>query len=116
MTRKYCDREFDLLQKIKEENKRLKRELAALRKQISRLDIDRYENLKELVQKQYEEDKKIEKTDNLDNHRWLCWNCKKDVLKLTILHRRDGEFYYRFCQNCKKRTKLQKYDKKNTKE
>ena len=105
-----CDIELDQLQKLKEENKKLKKQIGSLRKQLSRIDLDRYENLKELIDKQRHEDEASAKTSKLLK-KWKCYECGNGILKLLIFNRRDGTFYYRRCSNCDHRTRLQKYHK-----
>lgn len=110
--RKYSDGDYELLDKLKHENKKLKKQISALRKQIAKLDIDRYENLKELVDKHNEQDleeQKIKEEEFL-NKKWQCHECHEGVLKLKILERRDGIWYYRSCNLCKNRTKLKRYN------
>jgi len=104
--RKYCNNEIDLLQRLKSENKRLKRIVSNLQKQLSRIDLDRYENLKELVDKQYREDMKQSEKD-----KWKCYHCPTGQLKILIINRHDGTKYLRKCSNCSHRTKIQDYTK-----
>lgn len=107
--RNYNHKEQDDLQRLKRENDRLKKQVSSLRKQISRLDVDRYENIKELLAKQDADDAKdtfIKDKENAEK-KWRCWDCGQGVLRTKRLHRLDGSFYYRLCDNdsCKKRTK-----------
>jgi hypothetical protein len=109
--RKHCDREYDDLQKLKYENRKLKRQVSSLRKQIARINIYEYENLKDLLDKHDQEDRHqtlIEQKEK-DKKRWECFKCKVGYLKLKIFERRDGIFYFRKCNNCENRTKTQKW-------
>lgn len=108
---KYSDREYSELDKLKQENKQLKKRVESLRKQISRLDIDRYNNIKELVNKYNEEDNKeqFKAEQKKLKQRWECHECRNGFLVLTILNRRDTTMYFRKCNNCNHRTKLKKY-------
>jgi DNA-directed RNA polymerase subunit RPC12/RpoP len=107
------DKELGLLDKLKHENKVLKKHVASLRKQLQRIDIDRYENIKEIIHKH----DSGEHSDDLKPHEeslkkiWECFECSGGVLQLTVLNRRDGEFYYRKCNNCNHRTKLKPFTK-----
>jgi rubrerythrin len=105
------DKEFDLLQKLKAENKKLKRENSRLKKELSKIDLDRYNNLKELVEVQRKEDKIIheEEKKQILKERWECFKCGEDALRLMIFNRLDGVFYYRRCPTCGHRTKMKKY-------
>lgn len=113
MARRHSDKEFDQLQRLKHENQKLKRENAKLRKHLQRMDVDRYNQLQEYAQAEQSEEnqkrleKEIEKS-------WGCYQCGNGVLILKIINRRDGTFYYRSCNSCANRTKLQKYTDKVT--
>lgn|SRR3989344_8771066 len=113
--RNFNEREQDQLQKLKLENQRLKRSISTLRKQISRIDIESYENLKDLLDKQDEQDFKrtLEEANVQKKKKWECFECKDGTLILTVLDRLDGQFYYRRCNNlnCRYRTKLKKWNK-----
>lgn len=100
-----------MLEKLKEENKKLKRQISSLRKQIDRLDLDseRFNQLRDLANLQYEEEKRIKKDKKL-KELWRCFDCGEGFLKLVIVPKRDGASYFRKCNNCSKRTKLKKYD------
>lgn len=110
--RRYADSEYDELQLLKRENKELKREVQKLRKQISRFDLDRFSSFKEALDHIDElEMEQAAKRRNLkvEANKWSCWTCKTGSLKLTVIERRDGVHYFRKCDNCSRRTKLQKY-------
>lgn len=106
-------REHDQLQTLKNENRALKRQIASLRKQLARTDIDQYENLKSLVEKEKRVKTKKNVITDLEKEakRWECWECKAGVLFRIPVFRRDGEFYFRMCNNCKNRTRLKKATK-----
>lgn len=110
--RQHVDAELDQLQRLRIENKRLKNQLSQLRKQMSRIDVDRFQNLKQLLDAQDKEEREVAavEREDTDKKQWECWDCRVGTLRLTILERRDGAFYWRGCDNCKKRTELQKYD------
>ena len=111
---KYNDREFDLLQKMKHENEKLKKQNKTLRRQLQKVDIDRYQNLKDIIQKQYEQD--LEDQFKEDNNklirRWECHKCEEGFLKLYTISRRDGAFYYRKCTECNNKTPIKPYTDK----
>lgn len=109
--KRYNDKEFDLLQKLKHENQKLKKQNTSLRKQLQRVDIDRYENLRDLIHKHYEEDSQDEIS--AENKKlmmqWECHKCREGFLKLFTISRRDGVFYYRKCTECSNRTPTKPY-------
>lgn len=102
------DREFDDIQRLKHENKELRRKVAKLQKEMRRLN-DRYSNLDDLVQEQYEE---TEQSNDDLKKKWQCHACKSDYLRIVIFNRPDGTFYFRKCGSCINRTKLQRYSEK----
>lgn len=106
------DKEFDVLQKYKHENQALKRENARLKKELDRIDISKYEHLAELVAQQSFEDIQVEKKSKKQKllDKWECYECKEGHMRIHILQRPDGLFYYRKCSICRNKTKLQKYD------
>lgn len=111
---KYSDREYDDLQRLKHENKKLKRQVSALRKQISRLDLDRYENLKDIVQKHYEAEEQDQFKKDLKKLKkeWECHVCREGFLKLYLINRRNEVVYYRKCTECDNRTSVKPYNSK----
>lgn len=103
------DKELDQLDRLKQENKKLKRELARYRKIVDRFDLDRYEHIKEILQEEdkrlkHAEFKKLEKA-------WRCHDCQAGILRLRVIDRRDGTYYNRVCDGCGKRTSFQRYTK-----
>ena len=111
MARRNGDKELDQIQKLKYENQKLKKENARLRKLIDRGQADQ-ELLHELIQKQNDE-VELENKEKVLKNRWRCFECHEGVLKIHILKRLDGVFYWRQCSNpdCGHKTKLQRYTK-----
>jgi len=111
--RKYSRTEQDDLQKVKRENDKLKKQISSLRKQLARIDINRYENLQDLMQKfdkiEVEDDLKLSK--KAKEKKWKCFNCEEGILRLKVFERPDGIFYLRKCDCCDNRTKLKKWNK-----
>jgi len=109
-SRNYGDREYDLLAKLKYENKKLKKRISGLRKQLDRIDLDRYHNLKGMIEKHDREDHEVQLAESEMKLRriWECWKCRDGILRYIPLSRRDGEYYLRKCDNCENRTKVKK--------
>lgn len=108
---KRSSRDYDILDKMKYENAKLKRENARLRRLLDRVDIDKYSHLRDFVKKQHQEEKALT---NIQTHakllkKWSCFSCGAGVLKPYMIERRDGLKYYRACTVCSKRTKLKSY-------
>lgn len=107
-------KDYDQLDRLKHENQKLKREVARLRKELSKIDVDRHEHLKELVQQQYQEDMEAHKKSTKEEliKKWECFKCNIGYLRLIILNRLDGVFYFRRCTECAHKTRLKKYTEK----
>lgn len=106
-------REFSREQKLSHENQRLKRELAQIRKQLARLDLDRYDSIKEILEEHSEENKPQTSQEFLDNLK-KTWACNENgclgYLEINLYNKINNTWYYRKCVNCNHRTKSQKYD------
>jgi len=105
------DSELTEIRKLKLENQKLKKQMGKLRKQLSRIDIDRYSNLKDMLEAHAAEDNTFDATVELEElkKKWACHKCKEDYLRVIIVPRADGLFYIRRCAACNYRTKLKKY-------
>ena len=105
-------KEFTREQKLINENRTLKRQVASLRKELARVDLDRYSNLKETIEKHYQEDRAQEGKDILERlkQEWRCHksNCS-GYLEITLFNKINEVYYYRRCTECLNRTKSQKY-------
>jgi len=105
------DKELKEVQCLKQENKKLRRQVRKLRKVISKIDIEQYEFIKDLMESQAKEDslpaRKAEK-EQLEK-KWECHNCEDGILRIFVFNRKDGCFYLRKCDVCGKRTKMQKF-------
>lgn len=104
-------KEFDLIDKLKHENRKLKRANDALHKQLARVDLAKFENLSKLVDKQRKESvaqESISKREALKK-KWICHSCQTDFLRLYIWdHPIKGLVYYRQC-SCGHKTKMKPY-------
>lgn len=111
MGRRNGDKELDQLQRLKYENQKLKKENSRLRKLIQRGQADQ-ELLHELITKQNEESE-LEQKEKMMKNKWRCFECNEGILKIHIMKRLDGVFYWRCCSNpeCGHKTKLQRYTK-----
>jgi len=109
--RNLTHKEQDQLQRLQRENEKLKRTIQSLRKQMSRIDIDQYQNLREIIESQDDYDSAADRQIDLDKlkRRWECHGCGKDFLRLIVVPRIDGMFYFRRCPTCLHKTKLKRY-------
>lgn len=104
-------KEYSREQRLIYENKKLKREIASLRKQMARLDLDRHSYVREIIEKAYELEDAQEGAQIVEKlkHQWKCRECHNGHLEICVYSRPDGPWYYRKCTNCSHRTKAQKY-------
>lgn len=114
---KYCDRDFNLLEKLKQENKQLKQNIKALRRQLQRNSFYEYENVKNLLDNKYQEEETVNKKDLLKSlqDQWICYNCNSGVLEIIIYSKINDTYYIRKCNNCNYRTQGKKYDENKVK-
>ena len=100
------------LQKANREIKMLKRQLSRLKKVISRIDMDDYNNIQEAREAQLRERKELKKENKKvdESERWSCFSCKEDYLRLVIYQKVNEPYYFRRCPYCGNRTKSQKFD------
>lgn len=99
-------------QKLTHENKRLKREVSSLRKQLARLDLDRFTNVKELIEESYTAGQESAGKEVIETLKktWACEECKEGYLEIILYNKLQDTWYYRKCTCCPHRTKAQKYD------
>lgn len=107
-------KEFSREQKLIHENKRLKREVSQLRKQLARIDLDRYDTVKGIIEQHYAQEREEEGKEILENLKkeWACRQCEDGHLEIFLYTKVDTTWYYRICSNaprCKNRTKAQRY-------
>jgi hypothetical protein len=102
--------ELKEIRRLRLENQKMRKQISALRKQLSRIDIDRYQHLKDMIEEHEQQDDQFDSKVALAElkKKWECHECKQDYLKLIIVPRADATFYFRKC-SCGHRTKLKKY-------
>lgn len=107
----HSDTELTAIRRLKLENQKLKKQMSKLRKQLSRIDIDRYSNLKDMLEEQAAEDENLDVKVELEGlkEKWVCHGCKEDYLRVVMVPRADGLFYTRRCASCHHKTKLKRY-------
>ena len=108
-------KERSALQELKYENQRLKRENDQIRKQLARIDLDRYGQLKKTIEKHYKKEEKKQGEDILEKVKkeWAC-NMEEcsGFLEIFLYNKQSQTWYFRKCSDpaCKNRTKAQIYD------
>lgn len=105
-------------QRLIKENQSLKKQVQILRKRLARIELSRYENVKEAVE-DHERNSGLPTTQDLLEALKETWRCKKDsckgYLEVYLFNKIDTVWYYRKCNCCDNRTKSQKYDPKSVK-
>lgn len=101
-------------QRLIQENRLLKRQVSSLRKQLARIDLDRYDTVREMIEEHYKEDKEEAGKEILENLKksWACHKCADGYLEIFIFNKGSSTIYYRICSNapaCMHRTKAKTY-------
>lgn len=99
------------IKKHKAENTKLRRQVSKLRKVISRIDLDHYQFIKDLLESQEKQDQDFsqeQKKKGLEN-RWKCYDCEDGILRLVTVMKAGEPYYLRKCDSCGKKTKTKKY-------
>lgn len=106
------DKEFTRLQEALHENKKLKKEINQLRKQLARLDLDRHSYVKDIVDEHLAQEEQQESAENMLKklkEAWKCHNCKDGYLEIFTYNKINETWYRRECTNCSHATKAQRY-------
>lgn len=103
------DKERSREQELKYENSKLRREVSSLRKQLARIDLDRYSHVREMVEEHMAlEEEDIDQTRLLQKMR-AKWACKESScsghLEIVVYAKMGMPWYYRQCSACDNRTK-----------
>jgi hypothetical protein len=104
-------KEWTKLQKLVNENKRLKREIAMYRKKVSRMEDNQFENTEAEIN-DFESSFPIPSAqDQLEGlkREWACKKCSEGVLEIVIFNKVNDRYYLRACNSCQHRTRSQKY-------
>ena len=113
-------KEFTREQKLSKENRQLKQELKHLRKQIARLDGDRFETLRQMCADNEESQRFQESIPNSNTEAlkkdWACngVGCT-GYLEISLYSKLGQTYYFRKCNNCSNRTKGKRYDSESVK-
>ena len=73
-------------------------------------DIVRYFNRKKAGKLEDVKDEHMQEIDRL-KEKWRCFSCRTGYLRLVVMSRHDGQYYFRACvnENCNRRTELKSY-------
>lgn len=97
--------------KLEHENKRLKSELKTyeqmFRKTVTFLKKDTEELTIHQIIKGVDADETLFEIKEKVKERWACFSCPEGILKLILV---PGDRYFRKCNACSKRTKVQDFN------
>lgn len=101
-------------QKLLKENKELRREVQGLRKRLARIELNRYEQVRETIEEHRKDDILPTTEDLLEKlkQEWACKKCSNGYLEIIIFNKLSDTFYLRKCNSCDNRTRSQRYDAK----
>lgn len=105
----YKEKEWDEIQKLKAENKKLRTQVGKLRKVIKNIDIEHYQFVQDLLNSENFKDNPVKITKKELEKQWQCYECESGVMRLVTIHRVGEPYYFRKCDNCDNRTKMKKY-------
>lgn len=106
------DKERSREQELKFENHKLRRQVSSLRKQLARLDLDRYSQVRDIVEEHYANEEVEQNTQHMLEslkNTWKCRECHSGHLEINIYTKMGDPWYFRQCNNCSHRTKSQIY-------
>lgn len=106
------DKERSREQELKHENHTLRRQISSLRKQLARLDLDRYGTVRDIVQEHYANEEVDTNTQDMMEslkNTWKCYKCNEGHLEIQQYSKLSDPWYFRQCNNCPNRTKSQIY-------
>lgn len=105
-------KEFSREQRLVHENRKLKQENARLRKQLARIDLDRYDTIREMLAEHESQEEAVANSQQILESlkkTWTCNECHQGHLEIILYNKLTDTWYYRKCTNCTHRTKSQKY-------
>lgn len=117
-------------QKLRNTIRRLQSDIRKLKSELSTYEVAFQKNIQFLkgktkdltVQELIEGAKKEQNLGQIENtkeltfkdmeKRWKCHKCNSGVMKLTVINRQDGRWYFRSCTDtkCKNRTELKPFN------
>jgi len=112
---KMSGQDIELFERLKRENKELKRRLKAALKIHDRID---YEHLNKFIKAQDEEGIEVDEETKVKykskgecrREEWKCFDCPDGWLELVVIRKPGDQYvYFRRCVKCGKRTKTQPY-------
>lgn len=104
------DKDWTEIQQLKAENYKLRRQIGKLRKVISRIDLEQYLFVRDLIDSQERQDEEFDRESKKAEikGRWKCYDCDEGILKMVVVMKAGEQYYIRKCNSCGKKTKLKK--------
>jgi hypothetical protein len=101
-------KEYSRLQEALHENKKLKREISSLRKQLARLDLDRHDYVKDIIEEHLHEETPAKVLEAMKEE-WKCKKCNIGYLEIVLYTKVGDPWYFRKCNFCPHRTTSKQY-------
>ena len=111
------EKEFTEIQKLKEDNKKLRAQISKLRNLVKNIDANHYEFVNDLMSSDRFNPKTKETKKQLRQkieEQWKCHECDDGIMRLVVMHRVGEPWYLRKCDCCLHKTKLKKYNEEIT--
>lgn len=103
---------------LKQDNDRLKRQVSSLRKQLAKVDLDRYSHIRDMVEEHLhnDESESVNNKTIVDEIKasWTCHKCSDGHLEVILYTKMGEPWYYRQCDCCPHRTKAKAWNDKVT--
>ena len=103
------DKEWNELQRLKTENKKLRTRISKLRKVIKNIDIEHYQFVQDLLNSENFKEEPVQVTKQSLEKQWQCFKCDKGIMRLITISRAGEPYYFRKCDHCTNKTKMKKY-------
>jgi len=105
------EKEFSIIQRLKYENSKLKRENSSLRKQLDRVNFERSADLQEIIEEHLKNEDEQDHARLIKNmaEKWKCFKCAGGYLKVKRFLKAGVMMYLRECDCCENKTRPQQF-------
>lgn len=99
-----------IIRELEKDNRNLRRQMAGSRKELAKIDLDRYSYVREIVEEHLSlEEESMDSTRLLEKMKakWKCLECHSGHLEIILYTKMGQTWYWRQCSECENRTKSQ---------
>jgi len=109
-----CDKDYSEIQTLRYQLQKLKKENSSLKKQLARIDLDRYSTVKDMIREYRDtEDPTVPEPIEFLEEMKKEWACKMPGcpghLEIILYSKIGNPHYFRKCSECSNRTPSQAY-------